>query len=105
MDRDDKGRFLSEGNTGRKKGVPNRSTTQIRDSFQMLLENNLEGLQQDLDELESKDRIKFMLELASFIIPKMKSIQVNDTSEDTIEINFNEVLQWSSSDNINFEDN
>ena len=105
MDRDDKGRFLSEGNTGRKKGTINKTTSEIRDSFQMLLEDNLEQLREDIRSLEPKERVKFMLDLATFIIPKMKSIQVNDTSEDTIEINFNEVLQWSSSDNINFEEN
>jgi len=105
MDRDDKGRFLSENQAGRKKGVRNRSTSEIRDSFQILLEENLEQLREDIRSLEPKERVKFMLDLATFIIPKMKSIQVNDTSEDTIEINFNEVLQWSSSDNINFEEN
>ena len=105
MDRDDKGRFLSENQAGRKKGVRNRSTSEIRDSFQILLEENLEQLREDIRSLEPKERVKFMLDLATFIIPKMKSIQVNDTSEDTIEINFNEVLQWSSSDNLSYEDN
>jgi len=105
MDRDDKGRFLSENQAGRKKGVRNRSTSEIRDSFQILLEENLEQLREDIRSLEPRERVKFMLDLATFIIPKMKSIQMNDTSEETIEINFNEVLQWSSSDNINFEDN
>jgi hypothetical protein len=105
MGRDSKGHFTSEGNTGRKSGSLNHSTTQIKESFQMLLEDNLEQLREDILSLEPKDRVKFMLVLATFIIPKMKSIQVNDTSEETIEINFNEVLQWSSSDNINFEEN
>jgi hypothetical protein len=105
MDRDDKGRFLSENQAGRKAGTPNKTTSEIRDSFQMLLEDNLEQLREDIRSLEPRERVKIMLELATFIIPKMKSIQVNDTSEETIEINFNEVLQWSSSDNINFEDN
>jgi len=105
MDRDDKGRFLSENQAGRKKGVRNRSTSEIRDSFQILLEENLEQLREDIRSLEPRERVKFMLDLATFIIPKMKSIQMNDTSEETIEIRFDEILQWSSSDNINFEDN
>jgi len=105
MGRDSKGHFTSEGNTGRVKGSLNHSTTQIKEAFQMLLEENLEQLRVDISSLEPKERVKFMLELATFVIPKMKSIQMNDTSEETIEINFNEVLQWSSSDNINFEDN
>jgi hypothetical protein len=102
--RDDKGRF-AEGNTGRKAGTPNKTTTEIRDCFQMLLEENLEQLREDILSLGPKERVKVMLDLATFIIPKMKSVQVNDTSEETIEINFNEVLQWSSSDVIDFEEN
>ena len=102
--RDDKGRF-AEGNEGRPKGIPNKTTTEIREAFQMLLEDNLEQLRVDISSLEPKERVKFMLDLATFIIPKMKSVQVNDTSEETIEINFNEVLQWSSSDVIDFEEN
>jgi inorganic triphosphatase YgiF len=102
--RDDKGRF-AEGNTGRKAGTPNKATTEIKEAFQMLLEDNLPTLQRDISSLEPKERVKFMLDLATFIIPKMKSVQVNDTSEETIEINFNEVLQWSSSDVIDFEEN
>jgi hypothetical protein len=99
MDRDDKGRFLSENQAGRKSGVPNRSNAQIKDAFQMLLENNIDLMQEDILSLEPNERLKFMLQLATFIIPKMKSIQVNDTSEETITIDFNESINFISSDN------
>jgi hypothetical protein len=99
MDRDDKGRFLSEGNNGRKTGVPNRSNAQIKEAFQILLENNIDLMQEDILSLEPKERLKFMLQLATFIIPRMKSIQVNDTSEETITIDFNESINFISSDN------
>jgi hypothetical protein len=99
MGRDSKGHFTSEGNTGRKSGSLNHSTTQIKESFQILLEDNLEQLREDIRSLEPKDRVKFMLDLATFIIPKMKSIQVNDTSEETITIDFNESINFISSDN------
>jgi len=101
--RDDKGRF-AEGNTGRKAGTPNKATTEIKEAFQMLLEDNLPTLKRDISSLEPKQRVKFMLDLATFIIPKMKSVQVNDTSEETIEINFNEEINWTSSDVIDFEE-
>ena len=101
--RDDKGRF-AEGNTGRKAGTPNKATTEIKEAFQMLLEDNLPTLKRDISSLEPKQRVKFILDLATFIIPKMKSVQVNDTSEETIEINFNEEINWTSSDVIDFEE-
>jgi hypothetical protein len=101
--RDDKGRF-AEGNEGRPKGSVNKSSNEIREAFQMLLEDNLPTLKRDISSLEPKERVKFMLDLATFIIPKMKSVQVNDTSEETIEINFNEEINWTSSDVIDFEE-
>jgi hypothetical protein len=93
--RDDKGRF-AEGNAGRLAGTPNKATTEIKEAFQMLLEDNLPTLQRDISSLEPKERVKFMLDLASFIIPKMKSVDLKDKKE-TILIDFSE--------DISFEEN
>jgi hypothetical protein len=99
--RDNNGRFTKGSSEGRKKGVPNRSTTEIRDCFQMLLENNLEGLQKDLDELESKDRIQLLLSLANYILPKLRSIDLQSDQEETITIDFNESLNFIPTNNEN----
>jgi hypothetical protein len=94
--RDDKGRF-AEGNEGRPKGSVNKSSNEIRETFQLLLSNNLEKIQDDLNELEPKDRIKLLLDLASFIIPKMKSVDLTADKKETILIDFSE--------DISFEEN
>ena len=94
--RDDKGRF-AEGNEGRPKGSVNKSSNEIREAFQMLLEDNLPTLQRDISSLEPKQRVKFMLELASFIIPKMKSVDLKEDKTETILIDFSE--------DISFEEN
>jgi len=94
--RDDKGRF-AEGNTGRKAGTPNKATTEIKEAFQMLLEDNLPTLQRDISSLEPKERVKFMLDLASFIIPKMKAIDVKSENTEAVFIDFSE--------DISFEEN
>ena len=62
----------------------------------MLLEDNLPTLQRDISSLAPKERVKFMLELASFIIPKMKSVDLKEKTE-TILIDFSE--------DISFEEN
>ena len=98
--RDDKGRF-AEGNEGRPKGSVGKSNNKIREAFQMLLEDNLPTLKRDISNLEPKERVKFMLELASFIIPKMKAIDVKSENTETITIDFNESIGWDKTDEEN----
>lgn len=69
------------GKLSTRKGVPNRTTQQVRKAFQLLVENNLPKMQKDLDELEPKDRIKFMLDMAKFILPQLQSISIDDLRE------------------------
>ena len=64
---------------GRTKGTPNRSTTEIRQNFQLLIENNLETLESDLKELEPKDRIKAILELSKFVLPILRATELSTT--------------------------
>ena len=96
--RDENGRFTSEGNTGRLAGTPNKATTEIKEAFQMLLEDNLPTLQRDISSLEPKERVKFMLDLASFIIPKMKSVDLKEEKTETITIDFNESIGWDETE-------
>ena len=92
---------FAEGNTGRKAGTPNKATTEIKEAFQMLLEDNLEQLRVDISSLEPKERVKFMLELATFIIPKMKSVDLKADKTETITIDFNKSIGWNKTDDEN----
>jgi hypothetical protein len=66
---------------GRTKGTPNRTTTEIRQNFQLLIENNLETLESDLKELEPKDRIKAILELSKFVLPILRATELSTTTD------------------------
>ena len=66
---------------GRTPGTPNKVTAKVRESFATLLENNLTTLQNDLNDLKPIERIKVLIDLANFIIPKMRSIEVSDNVE------------------------
>jgi len=57
---------------GRPKGTPNRSTSEIRNIFQSLLEENLSQMKADIKALEPKQRIDVLLKLTEFILPKVK---------------------------------
>ncbi len=59
---------------GRTPGAKGKANQQIKESFKLLIENNLDTLQNDLESLAPKDRIKMIIDLASYVVPKLKSI-------------------------------
>lgn len=69
------------GRISTRAGVPNKTTNEVRKAFQLLVENNLPKMQKDLDSLEPKDRIKFILDMAKFILPQLQSISIDDLRE------------------------
>ena len=61
---------------GRKKGTPNLVTQDIREAFQKLIEDNLPQLEKDLASLEPKERLKMIVDLSAYVIPKLKQIDI-----------------------------
>jgi len=70
---------------GRKRGTPNKITAEIRDKFTKLLEDNFDSIQNDLNTLEPKDRIRLMFELAKFVIPTLKATEINTNTENQLQ--------------------
>lgn len=71
--------MFKQGNTfgkGRKIGSKNIATEEVRTAFLNLVESNLEQLEQDLKELEPKDRLKIIIELSKFILPSLKTVEL-----------------------------
>lgn len=60
---------------GRTPGALGKSNKAAKQAFLYLLNNNLSRLQDDLDKLEPRDRLKIMLELANYVIPKLRSVE------------------------------
>jgi hypothetical protein len=70
---------FEKGNTygsGRPPGSSNKVTDKVRGAFTELIENNMEQLQDDLDALEPKDRLKAIMDLATYVLPKLKALEV-----------------------------
>ena len=65
---------------GRPKGTPNKTTAEIRNIFQLLLEQNLNQMKADIKALEPKQRLDVLLKLSEFILPKKN--EANTTQED-----------------------
>ncbi|MFV0227475.1 hypothetical protein OBK05_07240 [Empedobacter falsenii] len=66
---------------GRKKGVENKVTSDIREKFNQLLTDNLETISDDLKELSPKDRINVLLQLSKFVLPQLKSTEITTNLE------------------------
>ena len=72
---------------GRTKGTSNKATTEVREAFSNLLQNNLQQITDDFIAIEKPEtRVKLFLELSKYVIPQLKqtdvkldgSIDIND---------------------------
>ncbi len=68
---------------GRKKGTPNKITTDLRSLILSILERNLETLQDDIDTLTPEKRADIILRLIPYVIPKI--LPKLDTDIDKVE--------------------
>jgi len=55
--------------TGRPKGIPTKSTDELRKFVHSFLDDNRETLQSDFDKLEPKDRLAFYERLLKQVLP------------------------------------
>jgi hypothetical protein len=91
------------GKLSSRKGIPNKATSEVRKAFKQLVESNLPQMQSDLDSLEPRDRLKFILDIAKFILPTLQAVSVDDLRENEAE-GFN-VLTINLTTNGNDSDN
>lgn len=66
---------------GRKSGTTNKDKTNIRTTFQLLVENNIDSLQNDLNTLKPIERVKAIIDLAKFVLPTLKAIDYKNTEQ------------------------
>ena len=73
---------------GRVKGVENKVTSDIREKFNQLLNDNLETISNDIKALSRKDRINVLLQLSKFVLPQLKATELtNNNTLETPKIN------------------
>lgn len=68
---------------GRTKGAVNRYkyNRDVKANILELVENNLPLVQEKMNELEPRDWLRFYADLLPYVLPKMKAIEIHDTSE------------------------
>ena len=65
---------------GRPKGIPNKTTTEIRNLLQEFISCNMENLQSDFESLEPRDRLAFLEKALKFVLPT-RFMEVNDLDQ------------------------
>ena len=68
--------------TGRPKGSSNKSTEIVKKNVALLLENNIQLVQEDLDQMQPRDRVNALLQFMKFLIPTQKAVEVDNRVSD-----------------------
>ena len=69
---------------GRKQGTPNKVTSELREAYTELIQNNIGKIQHLFDKVSEANPTKaleLLLKLSEFAIPKLKAIEVSNDSE------------------------
>jgi hypothetical protein len=70
---------------GRVKGSPNLITSEIRQQFQNIIENNLQQINKDLKAIEDPaQRVRLLLDLAKFVIPSLKQTEFTSVQNENV---------------------
>jgi hypothetical protein len=71
---------------GRPKGVPNKTTKELKGLIHRVVERQLETIEADLQALEAKDRLAVLLKLVEYVLPKQREQKIDFSSLTDTEI-------------------
>lgn len=71
---------------GRPKGAKNKATNELREWVERFINDNLDTIANDIKELEPNERVKFILALLNYTLPKQQSVkaEINDEREQIV---------------------
>ena len=64
---------------GRPKGSQNKATAKVRDAVGKLVEGLLPTLENDLAQLEPKERVRAFVALAEYVLPKLNRTELAES--------------------------
>lgn len=79
---------------GRKPGITNKATTDIKNKIATLIEEQFEIIQTDLDTLEPRERVTAYLKFLEYVLPKQREqkIDVSTLTDEQIDDMLNRAL-------------
>jgi hypothetical protein len=86
---------------GRPKGVPNKTTKELKGLIHRVVEQQLETIEEDLQDLDPKDRLNVLLKLVEYVLPKQREqkIDFNSLTEAEIDELINRITDESKRQN------
>jgi len=92
--RDEKGRLLPGHGGLKKKGDKNRLQSEIKEKITEFLHCKIASLDEIFDEVSSKDKLRFLVEITSYVLPKSREME----EEITISNEQQRLDQWPEED-------
>ena len=72
---------------GRAKGVENKNKLSLKSKIQNIVENQFETLEDDLENIDPKDKLNIVLKLIEYVLPKQRETKIdfNSLSDEEID--------------------
>lgn len=70
---------------GRKKGTPNKTTKEIKEAFEMIVDNNLSNIDEWIKNIADDNpekAINIILKFAEYVLPKLNKTEYIETKDD-----------------------
>ena len=65
--------------TGRRElGTPNKTTSELRRVLKHMVDDELQNIQDNINELEPKERIELLIKLLPYVMPKVQTVSARD---------------------------
>ncbi|GAA4326142.1 hypothetical protein [Flaviaesturariibacter amylovorans] len=78
--------WFKKGNKGKPKGAKHRSTAEIREFIQKVVDNNLERLEEDLDRMGPTARWMILDKISKYFLPTLSKNENQNTTDGQVTI-------------------
>lgn len=86
---------MTNNKSGRPKGTPNKTTTELKQWINILISNNIQQLTKDLKKMEPAERWRIVEKLMAYVIPKQQAvtaeIELNNLTDEQINMIINQI--------------
>ncbi len=77
--------------SGKPRGAKNRTTIEVKQALQKIVDKELDQVDKYLKQLEPKERLDFLIKLLPYVTPKQSEIEVKEMLPEIKAIEFNVV--------------